>query len=354
MTDIWAAPITANLLTGFLGSGKTSLLRRLLRQPDLAGTAVMINEFGAVGLDHLLIEAVDEEVVLLDSGCVCCTIRGDLKDALMRLYGRRQRGEVPAFSRVVIETTGLADPAPIVATFAADPMLKHHFRLGNTITVIDAECGAANLDLYEECRKQVAVGDRLVVSKIDIAAPGKTTSLRARLAAINPTAEIVETSEADDAAAALLTHDVLNEATRSEEVRRWIALESDDGHEHHRHDADHDHAGESRHGSDIDAVLLSADEPLDWAAFGLWLSMLLNRHGAAVLRAKGLIHVAGRDAPVVVQGVQHLIHKPVHLARWPDDRAGTRLVLIVRGLDVKLIERSFRAFMHLGAETIAG
>lgn len=344
MNDIWAAPITANLLTGFLGSGKTSLLRRLLRQPDLSDTAVMINEFGAVGLDHLLIEAVDEEVVLLDSGCVCCTIRGDLKDALMRLYGRRQRGEVPPFRRVVIETTGLADPAPIVATFASDPMLKHHFRLGNTIAVIDAECGAANLDLYEECRKQVAVADRLVVSKIDIAAPGKAARLRARLTAINPTAEIIETTEADDAAAALLTHDVLNEATRSGEVLRWIASEHDDDHEHHRHD------DESRHGSDIEALLLSADEPLDWAAFGLWLSMLLHRHGAAVLRAKGLIHVAGRDAPVVVQGVQHLIHKPVHLARWPNDKPGTRLVLIVRGLDVKLIERSFRAFMRLGAD----
>ena len=143
MNDIWSAPITANILTGFLGSGKTSLLRRLLRQPDLSDTAVMINEFGEVGLDHLLIEAVDEDVVLLDSGCVCCTIRGDLKDALLRLYARRQRGEVPPFSRVVIETTGLADPAPIVATFAADPMLKHHFRVGNVVTVVDAECGAA-------------------------------------------------------------------------------------------------------------------------------------------------------------------------------------------------------------------
>jgi G3E family GTPase len=349
MNDIWAAPITANLLTGFLGSGKTSLLRRLLRQPDLSDTAVMINEFGEVGLDHLLIEAVDEEVVLLDSGCVCCTIRGDLKDALLRLYGRRQRGEVPPFRRVVIETTGLADPAPIVATFAADPMLKHHFRLGNVVTVIDAECGGANLDGYEECRKQVAIGDRLVLSKIDIAAPDKTARLRARLALINPTAEVIETSEADDAAAALLTNDVHDEATRPEEVRRWLAAAHGDHHQHHDDD-DHDHADGSRHHSDISALLLSADEPLDWAAFGLWLSMLLNRHGASVLRVKGLINVVGRPAPVVVQGVQHLIHKPVHLERWPDDRPQTRLILIVRGLDAALVQRSFRSFMGLGTE----
>jgi len=150
MSDVWATPVTANLLTGFLGAGKTSLLKRLLRQPGLADTAVLINEFGEVGIDHLLIaEVVDEEVVLLQSGCVCCTIRGDLKDALLRLHGRRQRGEVPPFTRLVIETTGLADPAPIVATFAADPMLRHHFRLGNIVTVVDAEDGAAHLADYE-------------------------------------------------------------------------------------------------------------------------------------------------------------------------------------------------------------
>jgi G3E family GTPase len=349
MNDIWSAPITANILTGFLGSGKTSLLRRLLRQPDLSEMAVMINEFGEVGLDHLLIEAVDEDVVLLDSGCVCCTIRGDLKDALLRLYARRQRGEVPPFSRVVIETTGLADPAPIVATFAADPMLKHHFRVGNVVTVVDAECGATNLDLYEECRRQVAVADRLVMSKIDIAGARKAAQLRVRLTRINSTAEIIESGESDDASAALLTHDTHDEATRLDEVRRWIAASASGEHDHD----DHEHAHDSRHDG-IRAMLLSADEPLDWAAFGLWLSMLLNRHGASVLRVKGLINVIGREAPVVVQGVQHLIHKPVHLDRWPENVPRTRLVLIVRGLDEKLIQRSFRTFMRLGTNAAAG
>lgn len=351
MNDVWSAPITANILTGFLGSGKTSLLRRLLKQPDLSDTAVMINEFGEVGLDHLLIEAVDDDVVLLDSGCVCCTIRGDLKDALLRLYARRQRGEVPPFSRVVIETTGLADPAPIVATFSADPMLKHHFRVGNVVTVVDAECGGANLDLYEESRRQVAVADRLVVSKIDIAARRKTSELRQRLARINPTARIGESSESDDAAATLLTHDTHDEATRLDEVSRWIeASLADEAHEHdHHHVQAHD---EHHHG--IRALLLTADKPLDWAAFGLWLSMLLNRHGSSVLRAKGLINVVGREEPVVVQGVQHLIHKPVHLERWPDGVPRTRLVLIVRNLDEALIRRSFNAFMRLGTRAASG
>jgi len=343
MNDVWSAPITANILTGFLGSGKTSLLRRLLKQPVLSDTAVMINEFGEIGLDHLLIEAVDDDVVLLDSGCVCCTIRGDLKEALMRLHARRQRGEVPPFGRVVIETTGLADPAPIVATFFSDPMLKYHFRVGNVVTVVDAECGSANLDLYEESRRQVAVADRLVVSKIDIAAKRKTAELRKRLARINPTARIGASSESDDASAALLTHDTHDDATRLNEVSGWIkASLSAKAHEHD----DDDHADAHHHG--IRSLLLSTDKPLDWAAFGLWLSMLLNRHGSSVLRAKGLINVVGREEPVVVQGVQHLIHKPVHLERWPEGVPRTRLVLIVRDLDEALIRRSFNAFMRLG------
>jgi G3E family GTPase len=346
MSDVWATPVTANLLTGFLGAGKTSLLKRLLRQPDLADTAVLINEFGEVGIDHLLIaEVVDEEVVLLQSGCVCCTIRGDLKDALLRLYGRRQRGEVPPFTRLVIETTGLADPAPIVATFAADPMLRHHFRLGNIVTVVDAEDGAAHLDDYEEARHQAAVADRLVVSKIDIAAPEKATRLARLLARINPAAEIVTSGEEDEAAAELLTRDLHDPASRAHEVRRWLEAESlagDDPHHHHHHDPDR-----SRHG-DIRAMVIAEDQPLDWAAFGLWLAMLLNRHGKEVLRVKGLLRIVGREAPVIVQGVQHTIHKPVHLDKWPDGHPRTRLVLIVRHLEPALIERSFRAFVRPG------
>jgi G3E family GTPase len=342
VSEVWAAPVTANLLTGFLGAGKTSLLRRLLQQPDLADTAVLINELGEVGIDHLLIaEVIDEEVILLQSGCVCCTIRGDLKQALLRLHGRRQRGEVPPFTRLVIETTGLADPAPIVATFAADQMLRHHFRLGNIVTVVDAEAGAAHLDDYEEARRQAAVADRLVVSKIDIAAPEKAARLAARLARINPAAEIVTSGEDDEAAPELLTRDLHDPANRTHEVRRWLEAESL-AEDHHHH---HDDPERSRHG-DIRAMVIAEDQPLDWAAFGLWLSMLLNRHGADILRVKGLLRIVDREAPVIVQGVQHTIYKPVHLDKWPDGRPRTRLVLIVRHLDPALIERSFRAFMR--------
>ena len=346
MNETWTVPVTVNLLTGFLGAGKTSLLKRLLRRPDLTDTAVLINEFGEVGLDHLLVEEVDEDVVLLASGCVCCTIRGDLKEALMRLHGRRQRGDVPPFTRLVVETTGLADPAPIMATFLADPMLRHHFRIGNIVTVVDAENGFASLDTYQESLRQVAVADRLVVTKTDIAAPDKVTKLVRRLTAINPTAEITAIDEDSEAAAQLLTDDVHDTGTRSEQVARWLAVETGDDRHHH------DHVDRNRHGN-IRAMLLSAEEPIDWAAFALWLSMLLHRHGAEILRVKGLLSIAGQSAPVVVQGVQHLIHKPVHLDRWPDGRARTRIVVIVRGLDPDLIQRSFGAFMRLGAESAA-
>ncbi len=286
----------------------------------------------------------------------------------------------------MIETTGLADPAPIMATLVADPMLRHHFVVGNIVTVVDAENGFASLDAYRESLRQVAVADRLVVTKIDLAAPDTVSQLVGELSVINPTAEIVTINEDSEASANLLTDDVaapdtvsqlvgelsvinptaeivtINEdseasanlltddvhdtRTRSEQVARWLALDAND-HGHH-----HGHVDRNRHG-DIQAMLLSADQPVDWAAFALWLSMLLHRHGAEILRVKGLLSLAGQSAPVVVQGVQHLIHKPVHLDRWPDGRAQTRIVVIVHGLDPDLIQRSFAAFMRLGAVSAA-
>ena len=332
------APITANLLTGFLGAGKTSLLKRLLRRPDLKNTAVLINEFGEIGLDHFLIEEVDEDIVLLKSGCVCCTIRGDLKDALTRLFERRQRREIPPFSRLVIETTGLADPAPIVATLTADPMLRHQFRMGNVLTVVDAVAGAKNLDTYPESLRQAAAADRLLISKTDLASAKTVAALREKLTAINPAAGILETTEDDDPASTLLTDDVHDDAARAREVRRWLAASDHvSGHEH-------SHGDPNRHGN-IRAFVLTAQAPLDWARFGLWLSMLLNRYGTQILRLKGLVAIEGQDTPVVIQGVQHLIHKPMHLS-WPDADRRTRLVVIADKLDPALVQRSFAAFTN--------
>ncbi len=328
-----------NLITGFLGSGKTTLLQRLLADPALADTAVLINEFGEVGLDHHLLERIDDTMVLLQSGCLCCTIRGELSDAIRDLHSRRERGSIPPFRRLVVESTGLADPFPILSTVQADPVLQHHFRLGNVVTTVDAVNGAAQLARQTESVKQVAVADRLVLTKTDLAEPEATTALLARIRALNPAAPLWRAAEQAIPADALLAGDLFDLAGKSEAARQWFAAELANvpPPHHHRHDP-------NRHGETIRAFSLVFDAPLDWTMFGIWLTMLLHRHGAAVLRVKGILNVAGTEAPVAVHGVQHLVHPPIHMAAWPSADRRSRLVFIVDALEPAAIERSLRAF----------
>ena len=333
-----AGPIVVNVLTGFLGAGKTTLLNRLLREPDLSDVAVIINEFGSVGIDHLLVETIDDETVLLQSGCICCTIRGDLKQAILSLFEKRQAGRIAPFTRLVIETTGLADPAPIVATLTADLMLKYHFSMGNIIAVVDAPNGRHNLETYGESARQVAVADRIVVTKGDIAEWGLTEDLLALLAEMNPTARIEIGSPDRTPSALLMTEDIHDLGARSEEVRRWIAAER--YHDHAHAPADDVNA----HGS-VRSVSITADRPLSWARFSTWLSMLVNRHGKRLLRVKGILDIDGYPTPVVIHGVQHIIHKPIHLDTWPDGVGGSVLVLITDG-DLGDLKRSFSAFVE--------
>ncbi|WP_063838455.1 CobW family GTP-binding protein [Methylobacterium variabile] len=326
-----SGPTPVTLLTGFLGAGKTTLLARLLRWPALRDTAVLINEFGEVGLDHLLVEPLQGEVALLRGGCVCCSIRGDLKAALIDLHDRRRRGLVPPFRRVVIETTGLADPGPAVATLVADPVLRHAFTTAAIVTVVDAVNGDRTLDAHEEAVRQVACADRLILSKTDLATPDAAASLRARLAALNPVAPVTDLTLADMPEAALLTDD-----PSGERAGRWLCAA----------------VPEAPHGP-VGAVLIESG-PVDWTRFGLWLGMLLNRHGARILRLKGLVAVEGAATPVVIQGVQHLVHPPRHLPAWPDGLARTRLVLIGHDLDGDLLRRSYRAFTGAQVSTGSG
>jgi G3E family GTPase len=330
-------PIVANLLTGFLGAGKTSLLNRLLSKPSLGDTAVLINEFGAVALDHLLVESVNGNIVLLKSGCICCGIRTDLKDAILSLFDRMHRGEVRPFSRLVIETTGLADPAPIVATLSVDPMLKYHFRIGNIIAVVDVPNGAHNIETYPESARQVAVADRIIISKSDLADHEAIDRLRGVLTRMNPAAEAIVLDEASDPAETLLVDTIHDLSARPAEVARWIAGETSHGHDHdHSHDV-------NQHGS-IRAFVIEADQAIAWPRFALWLSMLIHQHGRKILRLKGLIDIEGVETPVVVHGVQHVIHRPLHLDAWPDGIRRTRIVVIGESLDRDLMQRSFDAF----------
>jgi G3E family GTPase len=323
-----------NLLTGFLGSGKTTLLRRLLLDPRLARTAVLINEFGEIGLDHHLLERIDETMVLLQSGCLCCTIRGELAQAMRDLLHRRERGLVPAFDRLVVESTGLADPFPILSTIKADPVLRHHFRPGVVITTVDAVNGLAQIETHVESTRQAAIADRLVLTKTDLADEVRVARLLAALRRLNPDAPLSRAADADFEAGALL------------EQHNDVGGLAHAGFRNNFRSDDPDVPGAS-HGTRIRSFALVFDEPLDWTAFGIWLTMLLNRHGDKVLRVKGILNLAGEDAPVAIHGVQHLVHTPVHMTGWPGADRRSRLVFIVDSLDPALIKRSLAAFNRL-------
>ena len=300
------------LLTGFLGSGKTTLLRHLLSHPGFGETAVIVNELGEVAIDHHLLRRVDERTVVLGNGCVCCSLRGDLADELRDLLGRRDRGEIPAFRRVVVETTGVADPAPIVYTLLSEPVVKHHFELERVIATVDAVQGLR----APESVRQAAAADRLVVTKTDLASPWM---LGRRLGALNPTAKIVEASFGE----------VEPDALFGDEERRLREVPPIE-------EAHGEHDG-------VQAHCLVFEEQLDWTAFGVWLTMLLAARGADVLRVKGLLNV-GAKGPLLLNGVQHVVHPPEHLAAWPDDDRRSRIVFIGRDLDRRALEDSLAAF----------
>ena len=326
------------IVTGFLGSGKTTLLNRMLRHPSLRDAAVLVNEFGDVGLDHFLVEKMDENTVLLESGCLCCTIRDDLKDAIIELNGKRERGEVPRYKRMIIETTGLADPSPIIFTLNSDTVIKHHYRLGSIITTVDAVNGLKQLKRHAESVKQASVADRIVLTKTDIAKPADTARIRAKLERLNPSAELIEAVDGEVDVKRLLRADIYDPRTKGAEVRRWLAAEEKTAGDHrHSHDV-------NRHDEHIHSFTLTFDEALDWTAFGIWMTMLLHAHGEKVLRIKGILNVKGVAAPVVINGVQHVVHPPMHLKAWPDNDRRSRIVFIVDDIDRALIERSLAAF----------
>jgi len=324
MAEVIPAFTPVNLLTGFLGSGKTTLLRRLLADPALSGTAVLINEFGEAGLDHHLVERIDETVVLLRSGCLCCTIRGELAVAIRDLHARRERGKLPVFGRLVIESSGLADPFPILSTLKADPVLRHHFRAGAVVTTVDAVNGLSQFERHTESIQQAAVADRLVLTKTDLADEATIADLLIRIRQINPDAPVIRAAECD-----LDVHALIDQG-------RGVSGFS----------ANAPHA--NGHGERIRSFVVTVREPMDWTAFGVWLTMLLNRHGDKVLRVKGILNLAGENAPVAIHGVQYLVHNPVHMTAWPDADRRSRIVFIVDGLDPDLVRRSLAAFDGLG------
>jgi G3E family GTPase len=347
--------LPVSVITGFLGSGKTTLLKNLLQQADMADTAVVINEFGEIGLDHLLVEEAKEDTILMSSGCLCCSIRGDLIDTLRRLYKRRERGEVPRFKRLVIETTGLADPAPILQTLIGDPLLSAFYRLDGVVTTVDAVNGMDQLDRQFESVKQAAVADRLVLTKTDLAKPEQRAALEARLHALNPAAPLLPVAHGAVAAEQLFDAGLYNPAEKSPDVTRWLKEEAyadDHRHDHHGHDHhhDHDHAhgrplDVNRHDDHIRAFCLTYDRPIAWDKFVTWIEMLITMRGADLLRIKGILNIAGSDAPIAIHGIQHLFHPPATLPGWSGPDRRSRIVFITRDLERAWLEQSMTEFL---------
>ena len=346
--DPTGEPLPLTVITGFLGAGKTTLLNRLLRDPAMKDSLVLVNEVGEIGIDHLLFEILDDNVVLLPSGCLCCSMRGDLVTSLENLIHTLKAGTLTPVRRVVIETTGLADPASVLHVVMTQPFLLQHYRLDGVVTAVDAVNGMATLDAHVEAVKQAAVADRIVLTKTDIA--GDSSALLARLKVLNPASQILDAAKGEATVERLTNCGLFDPEQKIPDVARWLADEqvatAEVAHHEHAHEHGHSHDHPHRHDSKIRVFTLASDEPIAAATLELFLELLRSAHGPKLLRMKGIVQLEEEpNEPVVLHMVQHVLHPPARLAGWPSDDRRSRLVFVTHDLAPDVVRRLLDAFL---------
>lgn len=341
------SPLPVSIITGFLGAGKTTFLNRLLADPAMADTLVIVNEFGEIGLDHLFIETQSDTMILMASGCLCCTIRGDLLSTLEDIIKKYDTGALSSIKRIMIETTGLADPAPILQSLIGHPMMLQRYQLAHVITLVDAVNGAATLDHHPEAVKQVAIADRLLITKSDLRPD--THDLKTRLKTLAPAARMIDANDTEFDPVTLVGSGFFDLKSKSHDIIQWINAAAFEYHDHHNDHASahtHHHHDVNRHDVDIRAFCFTSDDAVSPAAFEYFLSLLRSAHGENLLRLKGIVKLDDHcDRPVIIHGVQHIFHPPLRLAQWPDHDHRTRLVFITKALDENLISRLWEALI---------
>lgn len=332
LNEVDHSPLAVSVLTGFLGAGKTTVLRALLESERFGDSAVLVNEFGEVGIDHLLVDAISPDIVLLDSGCVCCQIRGELKDALNDLLDRRGDGDVPRFKRIIIETTGLAEPGPVVSTLVMDPVLSRRVTIGAVVTVVDALTTSTTVERRREWLEQVAAADVLLLSKTDLVTADSVARLSTELESANPSALVHDWRTEPDCLQRLLSsRTAVKTAAVMQSMQPQLRFERSSN------------SGSLPHGRHLRSFILNLEQTIDWTAFGIWFSALLHSHGDRILRVKGLVEV-GEPGPILFNSVQHTVFPPEHFQEWPEG-ASSQLVFIVDDIAPGLIEESFKRYV---------
>ena len=339
--------IPVSVVTGFLGSGKTTLVNKLLKRPEMNRVAVIVNELGEQAIDNDLVEVSSEQMMLLNNGCLCCVLRGDLQETMRDLFIKRRNGEIIDFDRLVIETTGLADPAPVMQTLMTDTMLQSQYRLDCVVTLVDAVNGLEQINTLSEPVKQAALADRLVITKTDLVDEARTAALEARLHELNPRAPIKRAVNGEIELAFLIDVALRSTQSRLEDVERWMGPEEHaEDHGHYGHD-EHGHA--HRHDTNVISFCLRFQAPFTWTSFSQCMEVLGTLRGADLFRVKGLVNVTGHKGPLIVQGVQHLFHPPIELDKWPSDDHETRIVFITRGITEVMVRNLFAAITSVAS-----